>query len=166
MADVNHCISKQIVAFALKHRAPMIALEGLTNIRERIKGHKGKQNYQMHSWAFGQLQNFINYKAWGKGILVETVEPAYTSQMCSRCGHVLKSQRKGLNFRCESCGYTLQADLNAARNIEARLRLSRHTLEGPGCLSTSPEVADVDAKAHPERKRRNRELRWSLAASS
>lgn len=51
---------------------------------------------------------------------VERVNPAFTSQRCAACGHVAPENRKSQAvFRCGSCGNTVNADLNAARNIAA-----------------------------------------------
>ena len=45
------------------------------------------------------------------------MNPKYTSQRCSKCGFVHKGNRSGLGFRCGNCGFCLNADLNASRNI-------------------------------------------------
>jgi IS605 OrfB family transposase len=137
MKDVNHCISKSIIKFAVQENVSVIGLEDLTNIRENTNGklHK-KQRYLHNSWAFRQLQQFIEYKAKQAGILVEYVNPEYTSQTCNRCNHISKNNRKGLRFHCEACGYEMNADLNASRNIEHRTRDFRYSVESQGCLST------------------------------
>jgi len=47
--------------------------------------------------------------------------PAYTSQTCSRCGHVDKKNRESQAvFVCKKCSYTANTDVNAARNILKR----------------------------------------------
>jgi transposase len=52
------------------------------------------------------------------GIRVGKVDPRYTSQTCSRCGFQHRSNRRSQSlFHCRSCGYQLNADLNAAYNI-------------------------------------------------
>jgi len=137
MKDVNHCISKAIVKFAVQENVSVIGLEDLTEIRDRTNGklHK-KQRYLHNSWAFRQLQSFIEYKAKQVGILVEYVNPEYTSQTCNRCNHISKNNRKGLRFHCEVCGFEMNADLNASRNIEHRTRDFRYIVESQGCLST------------------------------
>lgn len=137
MKDVNHCISKSIIKFAVQENVSVIGLEDLTNIRENTNGklHK-KQRYLHNSWAFRQLQSFIEYKAKQVGILVEYVNPEYTSQTCNRCNHISKNNRKGLRFHCEACGFEMNADLNASRNIEHRTRDFRYSVESQGCLST------------------------------
>lgn len=56
-----------------------------------------------------------------KGIDVVHVEPAYTSQQCSRCGFVDKGNRRSQSsFKCLCCGHVANADVNAAINILGR----------------------------------------------
>jgi len=65
----------------------------------------------------GLLVRRLEDKAPGR---VEKVRPAYTSQRCSACGHIAAGSRESQAlFRCVACGYTLNADVNAARNIAA-----------------------------------------------
>jgi len=55
------------------------------------------------------------------GITIHTINPAYTSQECSKCGWVSKTNRKTqTNFQCTKCAWTGHADVNAARNILGR----------------------------------------------
>lgn len=118
-ADVNHQISKSIVTEA-QRTGRGIALEDLTGIRDRVRLRK-PQRVALHSWAFAQLAQFITYKAHTRGVAVVFVDPAYTSQMCSRCGVVCKSNRVSQAlYRCSSCGVSLNADTNAAINIARR----------------------------------------------
>jgi transposase len=55
-----------------------------------------------------------------KGIELVKVSPAYTSQTCSKCGHVDEKSRNGEHFSCTCCGYQIDADYNAAINIHNR----------------------------------------------
>jgi putative transposase len=67
--------------------------------------------------GWGLLVRRLEDKAPGR---VEKVPPAYTSQRCSACGHVDgRSRESQAAFRCTSCGYACNADVNAARNIAA-----------------------------------------------
>ena len=136
MKDVNHCISKAIVNFAVENNVSVIGFEDLTGIRTNTE-YKVKKKYRYHhsSWAFRQLQIFVEYKAKLAGIITDYVDPAYTSLTCFRCNHINKNNRKGLVFRCKACNYENNADLNAANNIEHKTRDFRYILESQGCKS-------------------------------
>jgi IS605 OrfB family transposase len=116
--DVNHCVSKAIVLNCSP--GDMIAMENLTDIRERVKGRR-QQRRAMSNWNFRQLQGFVEYKARFAGIGIKYVDARYTSQGCSSCGVVDKrSRRNQSEFVCKHCGYSLNADLNAAKNLASR----------------------------------------------
>ncbi|MEK9206975.1 MAG: transposase, partial [Patescibacteria group bacterium] len=67
--NVNHCISKRIVAKAKdSHRA--IGLEDLRHIRSRGKRFRKAQRSCQSSWSFGQLRAFIEYKSALAGVPV------------------------------------------------------------------------------------------------
>ncbi len=116
--DCNHRISRRIVD---AHPHSIIGLEHLTDIRERIKRRKGKRaskkqrraNRHASKWAFAELHSYIAYKAALSGSMAIKVDAHYTSQACPRCGYTSKDNRpeKGLLFVCQSCHYTLHADL-------------------------------------------------------
>ncbi|GAA5261525.1 RNA-guided endonuclease InsQ/TnpB family protein [Methanocalculus sp. MC3] len=117
--DTNHCISKQIVTEA-KDTQSGIALEDLTGIRDRVPGFKALKG-AIGKWAFYEIANYIRYKAHLAGIPVYLVDPKYTSQQCSACGHINRENRKTQSeFCCLQCGYTDNADINAAKNIASR----------------------------------------------
>ncbi|MFF0312050.1 RNA-guided endonuclease InsQ/TnpB family protein [Streptosporangium sp. NPDC004379] len=118
-ADVNHRIAKQIVTEA-ERTGQGIALEDLQGIRDRVRLRK-PQRVTLHSWSFHQLGAFIAYKAARAGMAVIHVDPCYTSQQCSHCGHVDSRNRPDQEtFICTSCGFAEHADVNAARNIASR----------------------------------------------
>ena len=118
--DVNHVISKSLVLKASVLRKAL-ALEDLTGIRERSNGFSKQMRWQMGNWAFDDLAAKIVYKAAEVGIPVVFVDPRDTSKTCSSCGHCERGNRKSqAGFLCLSCGLSMNADANAARNIEAR----------------------------------------------
>jgi len=118
-SHVNHVISKIIVAIA-KDTKCAIALENLKGIRTRTTVRK-KQRATHHSWGFYQLASFIEYKAKLIGIPVIYVDPRNTSRECFSCGYIDKANRKSQSsFSCVKCGYTTNADINAARVISRR----------------------------------------------
>lgn len=67
--------------------------------------------------GWGMFAARLEHKAAGR---LEKVNPAFTSWRCSECGTVDRKARESQAvFRCRSCGYSANADLNAARNIAA-----------------------------------------------
>ena len=117
--DVNHRISKQIVAEA-ERTGRGIAIENLEGISRRARLRK-PQRATLSSWSFHQLGAHLTYKAARAGVPLVKVDPAYTSQTCADCGHRERGNRASQSeFVCRSCGVVAHADHNAARNI-ARL---------------------------------------------
>jgi len=113
--DVNHCVSKALVDSV--GVGGTIVFEKLTGIRQNVRMRK-TQRRQVHKWNFFQLEQFTSYKADAKGIRIEHVPARYTSQKCSKCGYISRSNRKCQSvFKCTQCGFSLHADLNASRNI-------------------------------------------------
>lgn len=117
---LNHNISKKIVQTALCSRKA-IALETLTGIRQRGSAFSREMRWQLGNWAFYELANFITYKAKRAGVSVVFVDPRNTSRTCSACGYCDKANRKSQSqFLCLQCGFQMNADRNAALNLEAR----------------------------------------------
>jgi putative transposase len=113
---LNHKISKELVVMAVRQNAALV-FEKLTGIRNTKKQNRSFK-YSLHSWSFYKLQEFVEYKAKLLGVPVLYVNPAYTSQDCSRCG--ARGNRNGKRFVCPVCGHVNHADVNAAFNIALR----------------------------------------------
>lgn len=134
---VNHQISKRVVAKA-KALGVGIALEDLSGLRGRTEQTANKSlRRRLGNWGFFQLRQFVEYKALRAGVPVVLVDPAYTSQTCSSCGHCERANRRSQSvFCCKHCGHSMNADENAARNIRARATckpaLKVSTVKGQG----------------------------------
>jgi putative transposase len=114
--DLNHKMSRKVVDYALKNNAGIV-LENLSGIRKTKKQAKSFR-YSLYSWSFYQLGSFIEYKAKLLGVPVVKIDPAYTSQQCSRCG--LLGNRSKKHFECPACGHVENADVNASFSIALR----------------------------------------------
>jgi transposase len=78
---------------------------------------KAGLNREILRSGWGLLVRRLEEKAPGR---VEKINPHYTSQRCSACRHVdAESRESQARFVCTVCGFTLNADVNAARNIAA-----------------------------------------------
>ncbi|MGN9788765.1 RNA-guided endonuclease InsQ/TnpB family protein [Nonomuraea sp. ZG12] len=112
----------------LARRFDVIAVEDLkiTNLTRSARGsidapgrnvrQKAGLNRGILANGWGRLVARLEHKAPGR---VVKINPAYTSQRCSACGIVDRQARESqAAYRCRSCGYAANADVNAARNIE------------------------------------------------
>jgi transposase len=91
---------------------------------------KAGLNRSISQQGWGMFARYLEYKAPGR---VEKIDPAYTSQRCPECGHVDADSRKSQAlFACTACGYSCNADVNAARNIAAG-----HAVRGDQALARS-----------------------------
>ena len=83
-----------------------------TNVRA-----KAGLNRSILDKGWGMFAQRLEHKAKGR---VEYVPAAYTSQRCSACGTVDREARESQAvFRCRACGFSANADVNAAINIAA-----------------------------------------------
>jgi putative transposase len=151
--DLLHNVSKELVQEAIEHGCSTIVFERLNGIRKRMPGAK-----RFHTWAFHQLFECVSYKAEPFGIDTVEVNPAYTSQRCSKCGHTARNNRPSqADFSCAKCGYTLHADYNAAKNVGLKHvragqksrpgRANRQLALKSGALNANGEFAPADESA-------------------
>lgn len=120
-----HTVAKEIVSEARRYGCCVIAVEELSGISDRLPDRR-----KFQTWAFGRLIDFIEYKAASAGIEVQRIQPAGTSQQCSRtdCRHSSPGNRRSqAEFHCEECGYEVHADYNAAKNVGLRALRCGHT---------------------------------------
>ena len=113
--NINHQISRKLIDYATQVKGGLV-LEKLKDIRNTAKTRR-KQRYSLNSWSFYQLAHMIEYKAKKQGIPIFYVEPQYTSQRCSRCGHIEKTNRKLNLFQCKQCGKVEDSGVNAGFNL-------------------------------------------------
>ncbi|MHA2097656.1 MAG: RNA-guided endonuclease InsQ/TnpB family protein [Candidatus Kariarchaeaceae archaeon] len=135
--DQNHIISKKIISSIPQNS--LLVLEDLKHIRKQVKSRK-RYRRELHSWSFYQLELFLTYKGKEHFIEIVSVDPKYTSQDCNSCGYRDKRNRNGRSFLCVKCGFELNADLNAARNIRDRQMVGGISTNH-GVLVSNPIVA-------------------------
>ena len=83
----------------------------------RNVAQKSGLNRSILAQGWGLLRRRTEHKAPGR---VEDVPAPYTSLRCSACGWIEKKSRKSqADFECVSCGFTGNADENAAANVAA-----------------------------------------------
>lgn len=119
MADVNHQLSKTLVQKYGKDTLFVLEVLAGVSFEESNLSRTAKQNYDLRSWSFYQLEQFLTYKAHENRSEVLKVSAKYTSQRCPKCGTIRKANRdhhKHL-YRCQ-CGYESNDDRIGAMNIQ------------------------------------------------
>jgi len=107
--DFIHQHSRRIV-----NRFGIIAVEDI-HVNRMVHNHCLAKSISDAAWSeFFQL---LAYKAAWAGRQFVAVNPAYTSQTCSSCGHRQKMPLSERVFKCPCCGLELDRDHNAAVNI-------------------------------------------------
>lgn len=95
----------------------VLVFENLKSLSKKKMGFNKSLNRRKAFWPRSQLRQCIKNKAELRGIPITNINPAYTSQTCSKCGHL--GERKRHAFTCV-CGNVSHADVNAAINIRAK----------------------------------------------
>lgn len=109
--DFCHKESKKII-----DHYQYICIEDL-NISKMVEGSRFAKSIMDASW--NQFRQFLTYKAEEAGRKLGLVNPAYTTQDCSRCKYREEKKLSERMHRCSQCGYQTTRDLNAAENILA-----------------------------------------------
>ncbi len=106
----------------------LICVEDL-HVNRMVHNHCLSKSMSDAAWSmfFDQL----SCKAAEAGRRFVKVNPAYTSQTCSRCGHRQKMPLSIRVFDCPCCHLHLDRDLNASYNILALGRQGRVIPEAP-----------------------------------
>ena len=108
------CIEK------LKTRNMTASAAGTVDRPGRNVRQKAGLNQAILDRGWSTFATMLRYKAEERGGRVIEVPAAYTSQTCSSCGCVDATSRKSqAAFACTGCGFTANADHNAALNVLA-----------------------------------------------
>ncbi len=130
----RHTAAVKTIVFTATNRvvdkAKTIVCEDLTKtFKSKSKSYGKNANRRLSGWVKGLMASAIDIVASRRGSRVVQVNAAYSSQICSKCGCLGKRTgdrftplRSVTSFHCASgCGAVMQADLNAAINVKARL---------------------------------------------
>jgi putative transposase len=84
-------------------------------VANMVKNHKLAKSISDAGWS--QYTQWLDYygKIWGKAVVA--INPAYTSQDCSSCGHRVKKTLSTRTHSCPNCKIEICRDTNAALNI-------------------------------------------------
>ena len=91
-------------------------------------------NKSIRDAAWSSFIAALSYKAEEAGRTFVSINPAYTSQLCSRCHSLVPKTLEDRIHSCPICGLQIDRDLNAAYNI---LALGIHSV---GRIPRSPDL--------------------------
>jgi len=101
----------------------LIVIENLKNVKKNSKKNKfvnSKFMNKLQRWSYSKTTNKIEQFCYENGVQITKIDPSYTSQKCSNCGHIDSKSRNNEIFECICCKVILDADTNAAKNILQR----------------------------------------------
>ena len=105
-------IAHEVMNLAKRYNA-YIAIEDLKGLcKSRLHRKANRKVKRMPYYKFGVALQQI---AGQNNTAVVAIPPAYTSQICSRCGSIHKTT--SVVFKCPDCGYIANRDRNASVNI-------------------------------------------------
>ena len=114
--DALHKHTQKFVSLCQRRGIGSIVLGDLRGIRANIAYGK-RANQKLHQWAFGKIRELITSKAKAFGIKVISIDEAYTSQTCPKCGTRKKPTNR--NYTCK-CGFQYHRDGVGAINIRQK----------------------------------------------
>ena len=102
--------------FVKENNFEFLMMENLKCVKYKSKLSRKFNNYLQY-WSYRTLIDKLERLSEEKGFQIIKVIPAYTSQTCSQCGTIDKSNRNGEIYQCKVCNMLIDADTNAAVNI-------------------------------------------------
>ncbi|MBK8188978.1 MAG: transposase [Vampirovibrionales bacterium] len=156
-----HVFTTDVIRQCVARGVGVLAVGALTGIRtDKDFGSAGNQKF--HAWTQGRIREQLRWKGEEHGVEVIEISEAYTSQTCSGCGCVRKSNRveRGL-YVCAECGLAINADVNGARNMLRRATgiAKSEKIGVGGDLSTPPSLRPEREQAQePAKRTANRQL--------
>lgn len=162
--NAAHRISKEL---ADQPKTRVIVAEAL-NIKGMVRKPRAKQdpetggwqrngarakaglNRAVHNIGWGSILDKLEYKLAERGKLLVRLDPKNSSRECERCGHTTaENRRTQARFVCVACGYTANADLNAARVLKGRflrqLNAGTFAIKAKTAKKTAPRKSNREA---------------------
>lgn len=112
----NNELRHQINCFLKNFNGDTIVLQDLN----KVKTNKKTKYNGLTNWNYRLILDKLQRDCQLSGYNVVKVSPHYTSQQCSNCLTIDKSNRSGQTYICSKCGLQIDADYNASINILQR----------------------------------------------
>jgi len=116
--DYAKKVGKWVVEIAENFGVNVIKLENLTNLIKNVGELPKEYRDKLYLMQYGRIQYWIEWQAKKHNMIVEYVNPSYSSVLCPRCGKKMKEVSNRW-FRC-SCDYENDRDVIAIANLNKR----------------------------------------------
>ena len=126
-------VGKWVVEVAEGFNANVIKLENLKNLINHVNKLPREFRDELYLMQYRRIQYWIEWQAKKHGLLVQYVNPHYSSVSCPKCSKKIKEVGYRY-FSCPSCGYENDRDVIAVVNLNGRGSLT---------LSTAHPMRDV-----------------------
>jgi putative transposase len=120
LGKIHLKVTRQRKDWAIKQARCVVASHDVVvyedlKIANMVKNHNLAKSISDAGWY--QYTQWLDYygKIWDKAVVA--VNPAYTSQDCSNCGHRVKKSLSTRTHSCPNCKIEICRDTNAALNI-------------------------------------------------
>jgi len=133
MEDFARKVGRWVVDVAERMGANVIKLENLRNLIKNVDKSPKEFRDKLYLMQYRRIQYWIEWQAKKHGILVQFVNPSYSSVSCPKCSRKMMEVAHRY-FRCLKCGYENDRDVIAIMNLNGRGSLT---------LSTAPQMRDV-----------------------
>jgi IS605 OrfB family transposase len=140
MEDFARKVGRWVVEIAEDFGANVIKLESLKNLIKNVSKLPKEFHDKLYLMRYRRLQYWISWQARKHGMVIEFVNPSYSSVSCPKCGK--RMEEVGYRwFKC-SCSYENDRDVIAVVNLNGRGSLT---------LSTAHQMRDVNPNQWWER---------------
>lgn len=115
-AEIKNYINRQLKLLPFASTR-ILVIEDLRNIKRGKRKNRSRSfRRNLSTWAIGHARKRIEMLTQENRVLLGVSNPYKSSQKCSICGCVDRTNRKNERFLCTACGHAEDADTNAARN--------------------------------------------------
>ena len=116
--DYARKVGKWVVEIAEDFGANVIKLESLKNLIKNVDKLPKEYRDKLYLMQYRRIQYWIEWQAKKHGILVQYVNPSYSSVSCPKCGR--RMEEKDYRWFSCSCGYENDRDVIAVMNLNRR----------------------------------------------
>src|SRR3989338_9291715 len=132
--DFLHKLSNEYI-----RKCRIIAVEDL-EIKQMMQSSYNAKNIADSSW--GRFLQFLTYKAESAGCKIVKIDPRNTTKCCSNCGNLQNMPLWIRTYKCSSCGFEIDRDLNSAINIKNEfIGLERTNVENNSSVQHEQELS-------------------------